>query len=413
MQGDNLKDYLLKYKYERNISDATYKNYLHSFKDFCRQTGHSIEELVELSLNEQYDIIEDNKIIRFNPNDSFLSNLTDDYIIASLKEGKSETTIHSYLVNVFAVLKHFGVEVPKIKVRRNAPKGWKPLTKSQIKYVIDISGLQYKTIICLMATTGMRRTDVCNLTINDFMEATYEWHEKSSLSEFLSTAPQDMVGFFDFMPNKTKKNKIRCKVCCTPETSNYVLLMLRERNQRIKDMEKEDALFSNRLGKYKSHIQPRTVTKAFQYYENKLNAEIERLAREKLLNGEIDDKEYHRIVLEKTEFNPHNLRKFFISVVAEHIGNLRVCMLMEGHAPPSFLDKSYVKISNNVIKESYYILISSLTFEDVEVKLISNKEQESLKDRIRQLESENEQIRKNINDEIKKQLQELVYKHNL
>ena len=37
---------------------------------------------------------------------------------------------------------------------------------------------------------------------------------------------------------------------------------------------------------------------------------------------------------EAPRLTAHGLRKFFISTVAENIGNLRVCALMEGHAAP-------------------------------------------------------------------------------
>lgn len=51
-----------------------------------------------------------------------------------------------------------------------------------IKYKIILC---YKAIITLQASSGFARTEVCNLTIKDFIEATNEYHTSYTIQDIL------------------------------------------------------------------------------------------------------------------------------------------------------------------------------------------------------------------------------------
>ena len=279
---------------------------------------------------------------------------------------------------------------------------------------MDISDLPYKTIIMLMASTGLRPSDICNLNISDSINATKEYHDCKNIDEFLDYAPQDMIPFFSFYPQKTSKHNIQCKVCCTPETSNMLLLMLRERrNYYMKKcdglkMKSSDPLFTTRSSKFQNRIKPPSITLTFRTKRVKLTEERKRILDTKLHNNEISQEEYDILSEENPNFTPHALRKYFISTVAENIGNLRVSALMEGHVPPMDLDMNYVKISDDLIKEEYLKLIPSLSFENVEVDLLTSKRKRELEAEIKELKEENREIKENIRNEATKAVEEIL-----
>lgn len=293
-------------------------------------------------------------------------------------------------------------------------KKWFLLSKSEIKYVLDTCNVNYKALILLMACTGMRRNDVLNLTIEDFMKSTYKYHHLQNVDEFISNAPKDMIRFFDFFPQKTRRYKIRCKVFCTPETSNMIMLMLRERKQLLEQnhpelsIEKEDNLFTSRKKKYKKSIHPDSLTNVFLKKEKKLQHERKRVLKKKYDENIITKNEYVQLLDEEPSFTPHALRKYFISTVAEHVSNLHVCAVFEGHSAPMSLDEHYVQLTDDYLRNEYMKLVPALSFKQVTVDFLSSKRKRELEAEIVSLRRENRNIKESIRDEAVKAVSDLL-----
>lgn len=414
LENDRIFQKIIKNK---NLSYDTEKNYTLFMQEFIDINNTSFKDMIQKINDEQYDKIEGNKIIKYNPEYGTIADYFDNYIKHLQSKGNSNSTITFKITALKVIFNYYDIKMPKLPKLEDDSKKWFLLTKEQIKYTMDISDLPYKTIIMLMASTGLRRSDICNLNISDFINATKEYHDCKNIDEFLDYAPQDMIPFFSFYPQKTSKHNIQCKVCCTPEASNMLLLMLRERrNYYMKKcdglkMKSSDPLFTTRSSKFQNRIKPPSITLTFRTKRVKLTEERKRILDTKLHNNEISQEEYDILSEENPNFTPHALRKYFISTVAENIGNLRVSALMEGHVPPMDLDMNYVKISDDLIKEEYLKLIPSLSFENVEVDLLTSKRKRELEAEIKELKEENREIKENIRNEATKAVEEALSKY--
>lgn len=413
-----LKDDLYKnFLKNKNLSDSTRKNYTFALDKFCTYFNIEFHDLVHMLHEEQYDKIEGNRIIKFDVKYSTIAKMQTEYIEHLQNKGNLNRSIISHLISINAVLKYHNIQTPKLPDLENNSKKWYLLTKEDIKYCIDTSYIQYKAIYTLIASTGMRRTDIVKIKIGDFIKATQDYHNYHDVKEFIDHAPKNMIGFWSFYPQKTRKNNIQCKVCNTPEASNYIILMLRERQKLLNKnhpdvrLEWDDPLFANKYKQYKKPLSPASLSTAFHKKSKKLIKERKRVLADKYTKGELSEHEYNELLEEEPNFTPHNLRKFFISTAAENIGNLRICALMEGHAAPMNIDSHYVKINDDVIKEEYHKLIEPLSFENIEVNFITSKKRKELEQQIMELKEENKNIKENIDEEVDKAFMKTLEKY--
>ena len=217
----------------------------------------------------------------------------------------------------------------------------------------------------------MRLYDALSLTIDDFIEATSDQHKYYNINDFLDNAPQDLLGYWVFIPNKTKKLGVECRVCNTPESSNHILLNLRER-QRILEkkglsIEHEDPLFSSRQQKYKRPIIKEGISSGFWKKNRILQQYKMKTLQNDLENNRITYKQYQKKIENLPRFHAHALRHFFTTTVRNYTTNRDISLIMEGHTSPFAMDKHYIGTSEELfndetIKETYKTIIPYLTF---------------------------------------------------
>lgn len=407
-----------KYLSKKSISERTLKTYKVSLLYFCQANGKTFHQIVKSIRKEQRDVIENGIIIRYDPN----YGLVDDYITAFVDElrskGNTNTSIDHHLRNVKGILSALGVKLPDMPTLDDDAADWYLLSKEEIRYMISICNLHYQFMITFLACTGMRLSDALSLTIGDFMKATGEYHDITEVDEFLDKAPQDMIGFWDFYPQKTKKRKIPCKVCNTPEASNLGLLYLRQRRDSINKMNekngtdlalaKSDALFGSRIKNYKGFISPSSISSRLAIKNKTLIEDRKRILKSKLDDGEISEETYDELLSQTPKFHAHGLRKFFISTISSHVGDIRICALMEGHSSPLPTDKSYIKISDELVREAYFKVIPELSFENVEVDFLTSKEKVSLQEEVVRLREENRNMRHKMESYVDKAVDQKV-----
>ena len=262
-----------------------------------------------------------------------------------------------------------------------------------------------------MLSTGLRRWDVSELTIGDFMEATrkMEYHNFVEVDDFIDNAPDDMIGFWDLIPHKESKNDIRCKTFNSGESSNLILQNLRrikneyipnkkrKNNVEIK-LEKSDALFGSRMKYYKESLTKEAMTNAIRaknprFKEWKIK-QIDANINNKKISKEDREKEIEKI----PTVNPHALRKVFTNAVDTYGGlSLRANLVMEGHSSPVSTDPHYVQKQKEELFVGYKRILPHLTFlEDVQVKILSNDESEKLNMELENLKKEKKDLVKQI-----------------
>lgn len=372
-----------------NLKKATAYNYAIAIKYFVEANNLPFNQMVKNVRAEQNDRIENNVIIKYDPDYGIIN----DYIYTFVRHMKverenSNNSVKAFLTRIKIVFSALKIQLPTLPDFKDDTQEWYLLTKEDIKCVLDASTVHHKALITFLAVTGLRISDALSLTINDFMLATQEYHEFSDVNEFIDNAPSGMIGFWNFNPSKTQRHKIICKVCNTPEASDYILLSLRKRKKffidksrkedKLIEISKDDPLFASRSYTFKKSLTPHGIVFMFKDKNKYLKKERERILKQKLDEEKINLRTYEKLIEEYPKFHAHGLRKFFISTLATNCGDLRLCATMEGHASPLKNDSSYNKVSDNDIKESYFKVIPDLSFKNVKVDFLVSREKEKL-----------------------------------
>lgn len=390
-QKDILEDKSFQKFLEKNktLSAATIKNYRIATMHFCNANQMPFHELIKTIKREQTDKIIGNEIIKYDPDYASIDDYQ--YTLVTYLQSKNvmNTTIDYNLDNLRTVLSKLKIELPSKPKLLDDKKPWYPLNKSEIKYCMGISSFQYATMMECQADLGWRIFDIVSKKVGDFMESTYDSHECDEVEEFLLTAPKDMVGFWEFYPNKTKRNKTECKVPSPPWLNNHIMRMLHERVKYFErkglKMEKEDALFGNRVKQFKGHIKPGSVSNWYNVVNQRLTIERTRVLNQKLKNGEITRGKHHKLIQEAPKFHSHGLRKYFISTLRKNRVHLSAAALMEGHAPPMKNDPSYAGGLKEWIIEEYQRCYDDFNFEDTKIDFTILHKMSYLKKRIKNL----------------------------
>ena len=406
-QDPYVKDYC---KRKSHLSQDSINKYKFILKQFSEVNGESIETIINNCLEDQESRIEGNRIIEFSPNsptscvNKYLNNFEDHFI----EKGNSQSSVNDKIKSIRTFLRFYDVKLPNWSKKTDDRKKWYPLSKEDLRFIISISENYDKAILTFMLSSGVRRLDVINFTIGDFMEATKEYHDFVDVDEFIDNAPDDMIGYWDFIPHKNKRLGIPCKTFNSRESSNLILQHLRRvknvymPNKNKKDglnlkLEKSDALFGSREKHFKGHLSKsglsqKVDSKYSRFKEWKIKQIDEKIKEGKL--AKVDrDKEIDKI----TKLSCHDLRKYFINTIDSYsqLSSERSKLIMEGHKSKIPTDPNYIAKEKEELKEGYENALPYLTIMDgVNVKL--EKETLELKAQItelkEQLKAKDEQI---------------------
>jgi len=422
-----------KYIRKKNITQRTLDTYIYSLQQFCNANQKELDPMIQEVLEEQYPYIdEQGRIHEYNPEYSKIDNYLNNTATYLKGKGNSNNSIQAHLIRIRAVLSSLNVKLPKPIELEKDNKEWYGLTKEDIQYINSISPLHHQALITFMAHTGIRTGDVIQqFTIETFMKATYKYHECEELDDFLEKAPLDMVGYWEFIPQKTRKHNVECKVYNTAESSNLILKSLHMRKESIEalnkkngtnlKLEKSDALFSSRNQNFKGKLYRNTLTVLSYRRNQELRKHRLRLLKQDLDNGVISEETYHQKVEQIPVFHAHALRKFFITTLSRKRVDLRASALLEGHSP-IMQDKSYVDNDklDELLWEEYQRVIPALSFlkseEDYEMSKTNKEltlENAHLRNENKKLEEDKLNMKEDFKREAKQLLDELLRENNI
>lgn len=419
-------------------SNNTIIKYEKVLTKLCKANNKTLDEIITTCIDEQSIVTtvklspdddgnERRKEIRFDINnkDASINNYLNQYENYCKKRGNKNITIKGELGLIRAFLKSFGVELPKRKKIEDDSDEWFLPTKDDFNYIVQDLSLVQASLLNFLTSTGMRLGDALSMTIGDFMEATSEYHDFVDVVDFIDNAPDDMIGQWEFKPQKTiRSKKTKCITFNSTHTSNLILQNLRHiKDQYIpninhtKDLNlkisKKYALFGSRNSHYETSVIPKSISTQWGIKNKKFQSWKINQIKQKIEKGEISSEDYDEEVAKIPKFHPHICRKFFCTTVANNCGDIRVCALLEGHSDGLPNDPSYVKKSVEDIKEIYINNIhDELSLANVETRIISNKETEELKNELESLRNENDNLRQQVT-EIEQNRQEEVTQLNL
>lgn len=438
----NIRDdyYVERYFEEKDLSEFTQATYEKDLIKFCKAVNKPLKDIIDdckaqqdieteeilSSTNDDGAQIIQKRVIKFDVDgsDSLVLQYFKQFVKYCESRGNKNTTINSGLDTIKAVLSKFKVELPNFPNLNDDSANWEVLSKEDFKFILADSSLMHKSLILFMLSTGFRIFDCLNLTIGEYMEATSDYHNFVEVDDFIDNAPDDMRGYWDFEPHKTEKKHTLCKTFNSEESNKFILQNLRRikneymprKSKRIKKelkLTKSDSLFGSKRGSYKKSPTVSSISTMFgrknkelyAWHINKINQDIK--------EGKISAEDYDKHVDLIPKFHPHACRKYFCTMVERHTSNERRYRLMEGHAPKNKLDKSYISISKDEIKEVYDKAIGDLSVyytDEKEIEKIREEldnQKEKYEEKIQILKKGYEEEIENVKNELEQSIDDL------
>ncbi|MBQ2831800.1 hypothetical protein [Methanobrevibacter sp.] len=433
--------YFKNYITKKGVTEGTANKYAFELKKLCIANDIEFTEFIkECKIKQSYvketpiNIDDSSGVIEYfreeydvdEPN-SFIKKGLDNYVDYCKEKKNHNSNINNSMSCIRGILSHYNLKLPKWTPLEDDAEEWYLLEKEDFIFILNDCSLNHKSLITFMLSSGIRLGDCLKFTIGDFMKATSDFHEFVDVDDFIDNAPQDMMGFWDFKPNKTKRHGILCKTFNSPESSNYILQNLRrvkneylpKKNMTIVGeklkMSKNNALFGSHHGFYQEPLSVKGISEQFRLKNKKLHEWHVNKLKWDIENGKLSEDDFDDKIREIPKFHAHGCRKYFQTMVSRHCGDIRLCAIMEGHASPIKTDPSYIKHAKEFIKEVYGgKLLESLTLENVDVKVINNEEFDKLNNQIDRLREELAEARNSIpsiNNQYEKSIWNILNKH--
>lgn len=266
------------------------------------------------------------------------------YRIHLQQAGKSANTIKQYLNRISKIYKYHDIDVPSLPpIKKDVIETFEDIpTKEDIKKAILHSRTKMKAIISFIASTGLRRIDVANLTIKDFIEATKEYHNANDIISCMQELNIRIKHQELIIPTwhiKSKKTEVNHITFSSHESTIYILQMLQEVLMK-RGITSTDRLF---------FIKESTITINFQNLNDRLGMGWKKNRR---------------------FFHPHSLRKYFATTLNNNdVDDISTEFLL-GHQLSSVQSSYYfadpLKLKNKYIHILEYVTFSlELSFIDV------------------------------------------------
>lgn len=299
-----------------------------------------------------------------------------------LRENMTLNSAKTYMKIVKSFYNHHEIEIhklPKLNEKNSIvqePVRYTDLPdKEIIKKAYEIAEPLMKTLLLFLSSTGMSKVDALNLTIQDFLDATFEYHQKTDLYTAILKlqklgAEVDIVPIFRNRRQKTKKYYV---TFCTPEAVMEIChyIHIRLHKQHIKP--------SDKLFKIEDHY----YTLKFEELNNALNL------------GKVG--KYNRL-------RGHMLRKFHASNLEKSGMDRYKINVLQGKSNNAVDDVYFFEDEENLRKEYINHMHSLLILSEVKEVTVHSKEYLEIREENKKLKeylSEMKSMKREV-EEIKK-----------
>lgn len=314
-------------------------------EDYCNYQNMTLEEL----LREAEEDEEQNKKIKKRRIKTRLHN----YTLHLLERKLENSTILLYLAKIKQVYIYNDIEIPELhlSLQKNRETYTDILTRAEIRRAVENASLKMKAVITTLASSGLRRSDLCALRIEDFIEAVRRDPNcnarcDDNLLTWISQIEQYdiLIPEFHLISQKTRTDHI---TFCSHEATMYTLQMLRERCLQ-RDVQLGDSLFE---------LKVKSVTANFERLSDRLGFERKRTRR---------------------RFHPHALRSFFATTLTTNDVDYLSTEFLLGHRLGE-VQSSYYHANPCKLRGKYVRILDKLTFaSDVSFVDLSRDEKREL-----------------------------------
>ena len=309
----------------RNLAFKTKQSYKNALNCYVEFNNMSFKDLLkEADFEEDSGVRWKNRKLKLRLL-NFRIHLQENYLLSTAKV---------YFQRILTLYRHFEIEIHKLPaISTKSARVSKPITfedlptKEIIKNAIEIANPIMKAIILFISSSGCARRETLNLTVGDFIDATFEYHGSNDVWDALNKLNKLDFVVPIFRIRRQKTNKFYYTFC-SHEASEAIVyyLLLNESN-----LNKEDKLFDLNL-----------------YYWNKYFNNI----NDELDLGKIG--EYNR-------FRSHMLRKFHASALYNSKNGLSLVEIdaLQGRGKNS-THSSYFMENPKKLREKYIDNIGSI-----------------------------------------------------
>lgn len=310
----------------RNLKEITKKSYktsLNLYTDFNNK--EFLDLIIEAETEETNKIRWKNRklkqrLIKFR-----------NFLTANYRKNYAKTTF-SRIVTLY---RHYDIEVHDLPTQssknfnESPPITYNDLPdKSIIKKALRKSDSQMKAIILFMASSGCARRETLNLTIEDFINATRDYHNSNNIEDVLKILKKKRKVIPTFKMKRQKTNKYYFTFC-TPEATKAIIKHLSERN----NLNPSSKIFP---------IHPESLSRNFI----KINSEL-KLGKSGTYN----------------RFRSHNLRKFHASSLKNDGMLIDDINSMQGKSR-NITDEAYFFENPEALKKKYLSHINAVIIYD-------------------------------------------------
>ena len=335
MTYDILNDiYYTNFISTKNFSESSKLNYKKTLRKFSQIINLPLEEIIKNCKNQQELVTEkiishgtdddgnqiiEKKVTNFDINspNSLIKQYLDKYIQYCKNENNSNNTIFMDINHIKTFLRFYSIQYPKLNIKHHKTH-WNLLEKEDIKFIMDDSTLTHKTLIAALKDSGLRIGDALQLTIDDFMKGTNEYHDFVEVDDFIDNAPEDMICTLELIPHKTKRFNLECVTFFSPETCNLILQNMRRiKNEYIPKINKEqnlnlrisksDYLFGNKRKYFKGKLEVKSTSSLFGRKNKKLKQYRISKIDEAIKKGELSKDDRDKEIQKIPRFHAHGL----------------------------------------------------------------------------------------------------------
>ena len=221
----------------KSHSKSSKKIYKNAVKQYCKYNKLSLSELIkEADEEEEAGIRWKNRKLKKRLID-FRQELIKNY---------KKNTIQSYFNAIRSIYHYFEIEIHdlpalnKKSINVSEPINYVDLpTKEIIKKALKIADNRMNAIILFMSSSGCAKRETLNLTIQDFIDATKDYHNSNNINEVIEILKEreDVIPMFRLKRQKTNKYYY---TFCSPEAVTSLISYMLTLEQ---DLQPTDKLF--------------------------------------------------------------------------------------------------------------------------------------------------------------------------
>jgi integrase len=150
-----------------------------------------------------------------------------------IDNGYAKETINTMMKRVTTFYRHYEIEIhhlPRVNIQSNVEI--RIPTRAELQVAVESSRPLMKAIILFLASSGMSKVDMLKLTVGDFIRATSEYHNSTSINEVLPILNNrdDIIPLFAL--TRTKTNKFHYTFC-SPEAVTSIVNYLYSRKDTL------------------------------------------------------------------------------------------------------------------------------------------------------------------------------------